>query len=206
MRKAAQGAGLSWGLAEEAGKCAQALCAAGSHYIETISGVLEAQHSGELSAQIAAHGSNWRSIDGLPLSPLVLGPAISDHAFLVGEGTLRIEEAISQPALLLPFLVAASRRLARVLRVKTDAGEFFCAQQRWPDVAKSVFPDRIRWLEISPAATQSSNLSQKSKPSLDVGISNEARARLERLAALTYVSSSERSRASGAGAGLNDND
>ncbi len=110
--KAARGAGMSWGLAEEAGYAAGWLASRGF------------DGAGALARHLRhAQGKSWQDIcpvvepgewlaktAGQPLCPIALGATLSDHlsadsALLNGFG-LRVGE-VSSPGLLLPFVAMA---------------------------------------------------------------------------------------------------
>lgn len=110
--KAARGAGMTWGLAEEAGYAAGWLV---SHGFDG---------AGALARHLRdAQGKPWQEVcpvvepgewlaktAGQPLCPIALGATLSDHlgadsALLSGSG-LRVGK-VSSPALLLPFLAMA---------------------------------------------------------------------------------------------------
>jgi hypothetical protein len=204
VRKAARGAGLSWGLAEETGKCARALASVGRAYLPLVADVLEAHRAGRLSQRIVSQGSTWHAADCLPLNPLVLGPSLADHAFLLTEGCLDIEGPIVAPALLLPFLGAVARRLRRGIKVSTDRGEFVVSDFAITEVRPDALAGQVHQLRLSRGEAMTDGLARPApRP---VPVPQGLRERFEALAALTYVPSSERSRATGAGAGLNDND
>lgn len=203
VRKAARGAGLSWGLAEEAGKCARVLASAGPDGLPLVADVLEARLGGRLSRHIATDGHRWRGADDLPLDPLVLGPSLADHTFLLAREGMDICGPVVAPALLMPFVAAAASRHGAAVRVETDFGECVIAAD-----AGGATPDAlagtVQWLRLSPAVT--GHEARRPAPVRPVSLPPELKERFEALAALTYVPSSERSRATGAGAGTNDND
>ncbi|MGB3389132.1 MAG: DUF3726 domain-containing protein [Pseudaminobacter sp.] len=206
VRKAARGAGLSWGLAEEAGKCARALAMAGQVYLPLVANVLEAEHAGGLSRRIAPDGSAWRAADHLPLNPLVVGPSLADHTFVLEKGCLDIEGVLAAPALLLPFLVAAAHGAARTLTVATDLGTFTVSASTVMGAVPQALAKEVRWLRLSQAEDPAGPTPPPAVSIQPVSMPPALKQRFEALAALTYVPSSERSRATGAGAGLNDND
>jgi hypothetical protein len=206
VRKAARGAGLSWGLAEEAGKCARALAMTEPGHLAAVAAVLEAGRAGRLSRHIAYDGPVWRAADNLPLNPLIIGPSVADHAFLLEKGCLTVEGALAEPTLLLPFLIAAPCGAARTLTVETDAGTFEISDFTVTGTAPQALPDRVCWLRLSPAETVANLERPAALPVHAVPLPHALKQRFEALAAHTYVQSSERSRATGAGAGLNDND
>lgn len=205
VRKASRGSGLSWGLAEEAGKAARALGAAEPTMLEALAEILEAQHSGKLSTSIDADGSGWSVGVDRPLNPLVLGAAISDQAFALSDAAMRVAGEVARPSLLLPFLVTACRLSKRSLLIRTDRAVTSCSADGWAADATRLLGDGVRLLEIE-AAESAAEAPRAPAATGAVSISEALRKRFERLAHLTYVPSSERSRATGAGAGLNDND
>lgn len=204
VRKAARGAGLSWGLAEEAGKCARTMAGAGPAGLSLLAEMLEAQLGGDLSCHVAADGKIWKSSDALPLNPLVLGPSLADHAFLLAEEGIDVEGPVAAPALLLPFVGAAASRLGAAVRLETDLGA--CVISTVADAAPATLAGPVQRIRLSLAPAVTGPACRRSTPLRPARLSPELRRRFEALAARTYVPSSERSRATGAGAGLNDND
>ncbi|MEZ5784442.1 MAG: DUF3726 domain-containing protein [Rhizobiaceae bacterium] len=206
VRKAARGAGLSWGLAEEAGKCARMLAGAEPVCLPLVADTLETQHSGRLSRNIVTELQAWRAVEKMPLDPLILGPSLADHAFLLRKGPLAIEGPIAAPALLLPFLSAAASRIGSAIWISTDHGDFVLE----PDIAVGAQRDAlagiVHRLRLSLVSATTNHEVRRPAPTRPVCLPAALKKRLEALAALTYVPSSERSRATGAGAGLNDND
>jgi hypothetical protein len=113
--KAARGAGLTWGEAEEAGWAAAWLTRAGLagpsillHWV---------QDCATLARPLPAPG-HWQAPTG-PLCPLRAGLALADFAALPegpGAGGLRID-AVAHPRLILPFVARAATRLDLPLRI-----------------------------------------------------------------------------------------
>jgi len=106
--KAARGAGMSWGLAEEAGYAAAWLVQRGfdgPRYLK--------EHLAHAQGRDWAHHrptvtpDAWQAPSGKALCPVTLGAALCDHADLPGGplsgDTIRID-TVDHPALLLPFL------------------------------------------------------------------------------------------------------
>lgn len=206
VRKAARGAGLSWGLAEEAGKCARALASAGPAYLPLVAEVLEAQRNGLLSHHMASDGATWRAADRLPINPLVLGPSLADHAFLLEEGPLDIEGPLGAPVLLLPFVATVARRLGAAVRASTDRGEFVVSGSTVAGAPPRALAGQVHRLRLALGKATAAGPARPPMLIRAVSLPRGLKERFEILAALTYVPSSERSRATGAGAGLNDND
>jgi hypothetical protein len=205
VRKAGRGAGLSWGQAEETGKCARVLASAGQAGLTLVADVLEAQRHGALSGHVVTEGKTWKSADGLPINPLVLGPSLADRIALLTSEGMNIEGPIAAPALLVPFLGAAASRQGSAVRIGTDLGECMISAASDATAVPPALAGPVRWLRLSPAAATGHG-DPRPAPVRPVRLPAALKARLEVLAALTYVASSELSRATGAGAGLNDND
>ncbi|MCV0424809.1 MAG: DUF3726 domain-containing protein [Roseibium sp.] len=119
--KAARGAGMSWGLAEEAGFAAAWLHAQGF------------DGPGNLASHLNfATGMAWRDIcpqvrpgqwsasSSVPLCPVAVGATLADHA---GLPETRLAEAglmtgpVSHPLLVLPFLAAVAQAIGKDLSV-----------------------------------------------------------------------------------------
>lgn len=117
VTKAAKGAGFSWGLAEDAGRCAAWLLRRGMDSASTIAALLASTDAiGHDAMRPERVADGWRPARGAgPMCPIWLGAA------LVDQGPQRFPIRVShvaQPLLLLPFLA----RLARTqgtLRVDT---------------------------------------------------------------------------------------
>jgi hypothetical protein len=103
--KASRGAGLSWGLAEEAGKAARWLCLHGHPGLTILHGYLAARHSGLSVGGPAMAGGDWTPQGATALCPLLTGTAFCDFGLMSGvaDGGL-VLHGVASPALLLPFL------------------------------------------------------------------------------------------------------
>jgi hypothetical protein len=78
-RRAARGAGMSWGLAEEAGKAARWLSARGLPGVELLLRLLTANDGRPYACMAPAiDGGRWESPDG-ELCPVCCGAALSDR-------------------------------------------------------------------------------------------------------------------------------
>lgn len=113
--KAARGAGLCWGEAEEAGWAAAWLSRAGLAGPGILRDWLE--ESASLSRPMPAAG-RW-PMGARPLCPLRTGIALADHAGLAeGPGVEPLcVEAVSHPRIVLPFVARAATRLGHPLRI-----------------------------------------------------------------------------------------
>ena len=103
--KAARGAGLSWGLAEEAGLAARWLYSRGIDGPGVLLAHLD--QVGERSSQIALVDGGLRSEDEGLLCPIAVGVALSDFA-ATGRDCVRAE-VVNRPLLVLPFVHQIAR-------------------------------------------------------------------------------------------------
>ncbi len=115
-RKAARGAGYSWGMAEEAGRAARWLAAWRQPGPQALLAAL-----GIVDGAVAAHaprpeGAPWRSEAGR-LCPICAGVALCDRAGEIAGGAgFRLEQVLV-PLLIVPFLCRAARDLDVLIRL-----------------------------------------------------------------------------------------
>jgi hypothetical protein len=206
IKKAARGAGLSWGLAEEAGRAARWLEAHGLRSTPSFAALLEREicRSLEVSATTDG-GEHWRA-SGV-LCPIVAGAALADRAAEIAGGKVVTMGPIARPLLLAPFAAAVA-----------DAAGVGIALA-WP-AALLVFERAGARLEATREALNSMSASQVScrRAAGDapgrrlaveiksVPVDDAIWSRLDAIAHRTYVPASEASRLKGAGAGLLDLD
>ena len=204
--KAARGAGLPWGLAEEAASAARWLAARDLPGLASLAALLERIGStGDTSLMPVTDADRWKS-DGGWLPGLHAGVAFLDLAGEIEEeGSLTLEN-VAEPLLFLPFAAAASLVCERPLAVS------------WPGCEKMVSAgDIVGAVPIAQLASHAAEvevrvinappLSPAPKPeAMSVEIDDHVWARLNAFAKRTYVPESEESRARGAGAGGIDND
>lgn len=108
-RKAARGAGMSWGLAEESGKAVRWLSEAGFPGPQLLVDLLRL-NDGTAYADLAPTQVNgvWTAPKGV-LCPIIVGALICDRAdALTGGETLKLG-AVAVPLLLAPFVHEAAR-------------------------------------------------------------------------------------------------
>lgn len=203
--KACRGAGMSWGLAEEAAQAARWLAGASLSWDQSLARLLAQRNR---ISEPSLSGREIRgAIDGMPLCPIHAGAAIAD---LLDHATSLTLHDILEPIWLLPF----AHRLAKpgcnvvlnwpigTIRIGAVVPEI--SEQGTSDLATG----RLDWLR---AELLSGDASAPSAAPV-YGHSNErfadagAWANLEAWAARTYVPASLQSRIAGAGAGLFDND
>jgi hypothetical protein len=218
--KAARGAGLAWGLAEEAGQAARWMAAQRLDWAAPVVACLAAAEAaqGRLAPPAAAE-DRWQPPAGAAaLSPLICGPLISDLAFQLAEAGASLRFGpMAHPILLLPFVARVAQDLDIALALSWAGTECLC---RGGDVRCTalVDPELVRGVTVARLAPHSGALDSGPLHSGALGepiaaidsargtIHVELLDRLEKWVRLTYVSASAESRLAGAGAGLTDND
>lgn len=204
-RKAARGAGLSWGLAEEAGKATRWLCAAGLPGAEALAGLLRQNDGADYATLCPLEETGTWAARGGALCPLISGAAICDQAGAIASGReLELGET-SFPLLLLPYVAAAAQ--------SSEAA--FCID--WPGVSVSFGQDTRITLGKPDALERDRTTAVRITAARNTGgtpldhqtrgdITPETAQILKEFAHRTYAPDTPESRLSGAGAGLSDND
>lgn len=179
VRKAARGAGLSWGVAEEAGRAARWLCALG--------------HDGVGAAAKALVGPKRDH------STFALGAGLADCAAGLRNGPAQFKD-VRAPQLFLPFAAMAAKMLQETVAVDCDGR---CAMTNGRSLTLSDdFPDHASIVTVRVV-----DVSLGDEPPMSRAMPDpEDWAQLEALARLTYAPATDESRLNGAGAGLSDND
>lgn len=202
-RKAARGAGYPWGIAEEAGKAARWLCAAGLPGDVALARLL-GQTDGcayDRLCPLDATATSWQARDG-PLCPLISGAALCDLA----DPTLDVALArVSCPLLLVPYLVMAADMSGAGLQiawqgVKITRGAHATHMQATPEALCAAEAQMVR---VCPAAESAGT---RLRRCYRAEIDPKSAEVLAALAHRTYAPDTNESRRSGAGAGLSDND
>ena len=203
--KACRGAGMSWGLAEEAAQAARWLAGTGLAWDQSLARLLAQRH------QISGPSLSGRDIrganDGSPLCPIHAGAAISD---LLEHGTSLTLHDILEPVWLLPFAHRRAKPGCSVVldwpigTIRIGAAALEIAEQGVSGLAAG----RLDWLRAELLSDDASApgavpVYRRSDERL---ADAAAWANLEAWAARTYVAASVQSRIAGAGAGLFDND
>lgn len=198
--KAARGAGLSWGMAEEAGMATRWLQAQGlpgpaillAHLTEIDRAAWQT-----LAPQIQAQ--TWASASGGPLCPLATGATLCDYAALISL-PLTLHR-VAQPALLLPFLAKTAQHRQSPLRVDAASGHAVFAKGAIWLHAPSTWLSTTATLTISQATLPDAPPRQPLAPAIPAATLTA----LNAFALRTTVPPSAQSRA-GAGASGSDND
>lgn len=180
--KAARGAGLPWGLAEEAGKAVRILSSFGFDAGPVLLEALKAPK----------HEYNG----------LMFGPSLCDNP---GQLTkLKIDEPLTAPGLLIAFVTLAVATADLCICLKWKHCEVYIS--KWELYASSI--DGFYAREASPVwiTTVKAPKGHKQKSYDRAFIADDIYETLNALAAKTYAPATEASRISGAGSGLSDND
>lgn len=205
--KAARGAGLDWGLAEEAGAATRWLQARGFDAADLLLAHLN-RNSGACWQDVAPviEERLWRPAGSHPLCPIATGTTLCDHAALpegLTAGPIDLQQ-VDCPALLLPFLSGISVRLGKACAMDwagsqiTVSGDAIHLQAAVSEQMLTGCADvRISLLAEAPKAATPAPAVRK--------IAIATLRGLDALAMRTTVPASEQSR-QGAGAGTTDND
>ncbi len=182
-KKAARGAGYSWGMAEEAAKAASWLCAQGLDGVAVLARALASDAVGAGSLDAAT--------------------GLSDTAASWQDTGTRME-AVSVPALVLPFVAYAARQLGKPTGVSWPGAQVVtdgrALSLHVENDAALLAPAGV--VTVNPATVMGAAqpLQTRANPSPDDWQA------LADLAQRTYAPETDESRLKGAGAGLNDND
>ncbi|MDI3336693.1 DUF3726 domain-containing protein [Defluviimonas aestuarii] len=200
-RKAARGCGLSWGLAEEAGRASRWLAEHGLPAPRLLADLLVQNDGVAYGDLVPDCGAEPWSAHAGRLCPLIAGAALSDRLQAIAPGEAIRLGRCAVPVLLLPALA--------------NGPETYVVA--WDGVSVGVGPDRVT-VDGSAEA-----LSLRETDSVKIRRGEAAKGRtlpekarcdiepdaievLQRFAHRTYAPATEESRAAGAGAGLTDND
>jgi hypothetical protein len=205
-KKAARGANLSWGLAEDAGKAARWLSARGfcglailASLLRDVDGVDYEQLVPEMRA------GTWRG-SRQTINPLIAGPALSDyaHSLLDSDGIRMLR--VRHPEFLVPFASYAAGAIG------TTVGLSWAGCQLYMDPLGGVLSRNFRSERLESADSVLCRAADM-PPGLDAfgraadfDVGENVWNYLDGLASRIYVPESEASRLVGAGAGLHDTD
>lgn len=208
-RKAARGAGLPWGLADDAGKAVRWLHACGLNGAAALANLLDRQDYRDCRPLAPASLSGvWRAPGGA-LDPLLAGAALSDCLAPARDAPVETG-AIAHPLL-------AAGLVGHMAEIEDRAFTL-----TWPDVCLCCRRGGLRVAGEPQAVEAASAGFMVCRPATADGRTAQGRwrapkagetaveagvwARLERYARRTHVEATEASRRGGAGAGLRDND
>jgi hypothetical protein len=203
--KAARGAGMSWGLAEEAAHAARWLAARGWAWDRSLVGLLERRE--QIAAPMLAGHDISSSRQGLAICPIHAGAAMAD--------LLHVHESVTlydvlSPIWLVPF---AHRRTGEHRSVEVTWSGGACSISAGGAISAEALGTQdapLGWIRVELKTDVSSPdaVPMPTRPVIPAGTQADpaAWAALEQWAARTYVPASLQSRLAGAGAGLSDND
>ena len=204
-KRAARGAGLPWGLAEEAGKATRWLTARGLPGAEQLAESLTRNDGADYrDLTPASADAVWQAPSGR-LCPLVCGAALCDRAAEIAGGLEIATGPIAQPLLLAPFAAGAAKLTGLAIELS------------WAGLTMTVTPDGFRVDGDDMALTARSadgvrcrragrDVAGTPTGAPDRAIDAETWSRLDAFAQRTFAPATEASRLAGAGAGLTDTD
>ncbi len=201
-RKAARGAGMSWGMAEEAGRSARYLAGVGLPGADALADLLT-MNDGVPHASLAPQDIDapWCAPGDGVLCPLITGALICDLAAPIGAGRKVVTGRLAHPLLMVPFVAAAAEMSGQCLRMEWQGGDFsFDHEARGALGQDCAITDRVSVSRGSPSDAPLLSCRMRSM------ITPETAARLLDFAQRTFAPETPESRLSGAGAGLSDND
>lgn len=199
--KAARGAGLNWGMAEEAGFAARRLSEVGLPGPELLLRYLE----GPRGATPRPDGRIWKASEDRSCCPLATGAALSDRARLLDwgdSGSLTIR-GIAYPALVLAFVQTISGVQNRAMRIAWRGFEALVGPTglSYDPASPALGVAEAEMVALGPAAAQP----PARLPETGREVALDVWRRLDRLSLLTTVPATDSSRAD-AGAQASDND
>lgn len=205
--KAARGAGMPWGLAEEAGKAARWLAARHQPGVELLAEILTRNQDRPISDMAPTQPGEdvWQSPAGF-LGPILCGAALCDLAAEIAGGRALRLEGVSCPAFLVPFLARAATATNTSFTLDWPGMKIVCR----PD-ATSVqgFGEALTLREAVTVECRAgtADCSAELEPTIaSQNVDDESWQVLMAFAHRTYAPATDESRLAGAGAGLNDND
>lgn len=223
-RKAARGAGRSWGMAEEAGRAARWLAARGLPGPAALAALLirtdGAAHATLCPRPHWAQGTQgtqgaqprWHAT-GAVLCPLVAGTVLCDRGADLAPGDLPLTLGpTAQPLLVLPFVAALAQAAERDLSLGwpgmtaalgRGTVRLHAPQARPQPRAQARMPPQVPWVRLAAGPPGEG-------PELPPGTRGDMSAKaieiLDRFAARLLAPDTPESRLGGAGAGLRDTD
>ncbi len=204
--KAARGAGMDWGIAEEAGKATGWLCRASWPGADMLAGLLLRNDRKSFAALRPLQITGiWAAEDGA-LCPLITGTVFCDMAADLRD-TAPVELGpTAYPLLLVPFVASAADLAGCALQIEWDGVSVISANGlSYPTKSTQAaltapICDRVIIRVVKTPASQSWALANRGD------IIPETAQILKKFAHRTYAPDTLESRLAGAGAGLTDND
>lgn len=204
-KRACRGAGLPWGLAEEAGKATRWLVAhefAGLNMLAEIIDLLDKKTLDDVSPILIA--GVWRARTEV-LSPFTSGAMLCDRAVEIAEGEELVFGPLCQPMVLAPYVTAAARLSGHIFELRwsdivmTIAADKASLDQGFPDPGASV-------AQTTCCRAVDREINNPIRRTTQCGADPKTWARLNDYAHRIYAPATEASRLAGAGAGTTDRD
>ena len=197
-KKAARGAGYTWGLAEEAGKAVRWLCARDLDGCAALAALLE-WSEGKDPRDLAPEWEEAGWSAKAALCPLTVGAVISDHVPVASRKEIELGEVV-QPILLVPFAAILADQFATSVSVTWSGGKVVVDRDNaW---LEGQVANRSPWARIEPNGRVADPRPHRTRARPDA----KAWRILNSFAHRTYAPATEESRLKGAGAGTTDND
>lgn len=127
--RAARGAGMAWGLAEDAGRAVAWLCAHALPGAERLAALLLGQSDRDRTAAFPEPCADaWQARSGA-LCPIATGAALSDRAAEISKKTALRLLRCDEPVLLLPSLASVAQRTGVPIRCDTVTFSAVCSSK-----------------------------------------------------------------------------
>jgi hypothetical protein len=204
-KRAVRGAGLAWGLAEEAGKALRWLTEHDQPGAQMLAQLL-VDIDGKAYSEIApvSEKSPWHASGG-PLCPIACGAALSDRAQEITAGHVIELGPTRQPLLLAPCLASAARLGSTAIELTWDGVTMIMmADGVYMEGSQAALTSNLA-LKVRCRATQRNAISSPAHTCARA-VATKSWNQLHAFAQRTYAPASEASRISGAGAALKDDD
>ncbi|MEJ6398977.1 DUF3726 domain-containing protein [Yoonia sp. 208BN28-4] len=202
-KRAARGAGLSWGMAEEAGRAVRWLAAHDLDGITALADVLQTNDGRPTAdtAPIVTTGA-WTSQSG-QMCPLAAGAAMADLADAFPPERGYDLAGVQHPILIVPFAAMVARHRQHAIKVAYDTVRLVT-----DGVGLAIMDENGRRdvYEGHVKITFTDTPHSYDPPRQRGRVAADGWARLNTFAQRTYAPATEESRRLGAGAGLADND
>ena len=192
-KRAAKGAGFSWGIAEEVGKNMRLLELFGLPGIKNLNQFLKDYK--EKQFQKVTLISDTNNTNKYPFCPIILGTNFIDQVNLLDKKTNIQISNVAFPLLFLPFVSRASEMIGKRIFLKIEEKEFLL------NLNQSIYSNYLKNEILKVCNTINISFIENSNSFNE----NEWK-ELYKLSEDTFVEETESLKISGAGAGLTDND
>ena len=203
-KKASRGAGMAWGMAEEAGKSARWLAAQGIDGPALLAHCLQSLPKTGRNPLNCVDGV-WAARDGL-ICPITAGTVIADRVADLAKAPMKLAD-VAYPALMLFALQASADWLKTPLRVSWAGFQARLVPKHAPVWNGHTRAPHAALITCqTDAALPEDSVAEPLWFPQRVSLNADSWEALDLLVARTYVPASAASRAAGAGSGLSDND